>query len=160
MTSSPNNPIAYTNNTHDSRTSAVAPVCSSSGRGRPVRSALDLHRPWIAWALVWLAGVCVMSGWTRLALTQSATVTQISAADAILKQGTPNTNQGAETVLRIQQSGGGRALVRFDQQALQQAIGSSSIRSAKLWLYITANGNNWGADGREVNVHRLTQAWT
>src|SRR5258706_3808008 len=101
-----------------------------------------------------------MSGWTRLAITQSATVTLISAADATLKQGTPNTNQGAETVLRIQQSGGGRALVRFDQPALQQAIGTSSIRSAKLRLYIAANGNNWGTDGHEVNVHRLTQAWT
>ena len=101
-----------------------------------------------------------MSGWTRMALTQSATVTLISAGDTTLKQGTPNTNQGAETLLRIQQGGTQRVLVRFDQQALEQAIGSSSIRSAKLRLFITANGNNWGTDGHEVNVHRLTQAWT
>src|SRR5258705_11962322 len=98
MTSSPNDPTASTSNTHDSRTRAVARVCGCWERGRPVRSALQLYRPWIVWALVGLGGVFVMSGWTRLALTQSATVTLISAADATLKQGTPNTNQGAETV--------------------------------------------------------------
>ena len=101
-----------------------------------------------------------MSGWTRMALTQSTTVALNSAADTTLRQGTPNSNQGAETFLRIQHNGNQRVLVRFDQQALEQAVGSSSIRSAKLRLFIAANGNNWGADGREVNVHRLTQAWT
>jgi hypothetical protein len=101
-----------------------------------------------------------MSGWTKMALTQNATVTLPSAGDTTLKQGTPNSNQGAETLLHIQQGGTQRALVRFDQQALEQAIGNSSIRSAKLRLFIAANGNNWGADGREVNVHRLTPAWT
>ncbi len=87
-------------------------------------------------------------------------MTLISAEDTTLKQGTPNANQGDDTSLRIQQGGINRALVRFDQQSLEQGIGNSGIRSAKLRLYITANGNNWGSDGREVNVHRLTQTWT
>lgn len=50
--------------------------------------------------------------------------------------------------------------MRFDEQALEQAVGSSNIRSAKLRLYIASNADNWGSTGREVNVHRMTQTWS
>ena len=134
--------------------------CALLGAQTSGPQGLGMDASRYVWAMVALVGFAVMSGWTRMALTQSATVNLISAEDTTLKQGTPNANQGAETLLRIQHSGNQRVLVRFDQQALEQAIGNSSIRSAKLRLFIAANGNNWGTDGREVNVHRLTQAWT
>ena len=66
----------------------------------------------------------------------------------------------ATTRLCAFEGGINRVLVRFDQQSLEQGIGTSSIRSAKLRLYVTGNGNNWGSDGREVDIHRLTEAWT
>ncbi|HEX2518093.1 MAG TPA: DNRLRE domain-containing protein, partial [Castellaniella sp.] len=53
-----------------------------------------------------------------------------------------------------------RVLVQFDRQALLQRVGSGTLRTAKLRLYIVANANNWGSSGRAVNVHRMTQAWS
>jgi len=160
MTSSQNDSNDYTGNTQNPRT--IAAACRSWERGRPVRKAVEHTHPRYVWALVTLAAFALLLGWMQMAMsqTQGVTVTLISAADTTLKQGTPNTNQGTELLLRIQHSGTQRVLVRFDQQALEQVVGSSSIRSAKVRLFITANGNNWGTDGREVNVHRVTQAWT
>src|SRR5262245_29654469 len=130
----------------------------SCGRSRPVHSALEWTHLSYIWVLVALVGFALTSGRTKVALTQSTSVTVPAVADAYLKQGTPNANQGAESALRIQQ--GNRVLLRFDQQSLEQAIGSSNVRSAKLRLYVMANANNWGTNGREVNVHRLTQVWS
>jgi hypothetical protein len=62
--------------------------------------------------------------------------------------------------MKLQSSGDNRALVRFDQAALQSAIGNGTILSAKLRLTITDNGNNWGTSGRTVGVHRLIANWT
>jgi K319L-like, PKD domain len=160
MASSQNNPNDYTGNTQNPRT--IAAACCSGERGRSVRKGVEHTHPRYVWALVTLAAFALLSGWMQMAMTQTqgVTVTLVSAADTTLKQGTPNTNQGTELLLRIQHSGTQRVLVRFDQQALEQVVGSSSIRSAKVRLFISTNGNNWGTDGREVNVHRLTQAWT
>lgn len=160
MTSSQDNPAIRTSNTQHHRTCRTSSECRPWESECPVRRVVEGIRPSYVCILLALVAFVVMSGWTRMALTQSATVTLISVGDATLKQGSPNTNQGGESVLRIQQSGSNRALVRFDQQALQQTVGNSSIRSAKLRLFIVANANNWGSDGREVNLHRLTQSWT
>jgi len=159
MTSSQDHPTAFTSNTQPLSASATGSVCRLWERGRSVR-VLEWTRPRYIGALVALVGFALMSGWTKMALTQSPTLTLISAEDTTLKQGTPNANQGEDVSLRIQQGGINRTLVRFDQLALEQGIGSSGIRSAKLRLFILANANNWGASGREVNAHRLTQAWT
>ncbi|MFQ5657792.1 MAG: DUF6531 domain-containing protein, partial [Candidatus Methylomirabilales bacterium] len=40
------------------------------------------------------------------------------------------------------------------------AVGSGILTSAKLRLTIVLNGNNWGASGRDVAVHRMNQAWS
>ena len=51
--------------------------------------------------------------------------------------------------------------MRFDQDAINAAVGSSSIASAKLRLYLTENGNNFQCRlGHTVGVHRMKQAWT
>jgi len=81
-------------------------------------------------------------------------------ADTYLRSGGPNQNQGTDTFLRVQQSGSNRSLVRFDSTAITSAVGSGSVASARLELYIQANGNNWGSDGRTVDVHRLTANWS
>src|SRR6185503_5999114 len=108
MTSSQN-----TSNTRDPHSNTIAPTFCSWERGRPVRKILKCTRPWHVWALLGLVGFARMSGRTRVALTQNATVTLISTGDTTLKQGTPNSNQGAETLLHIQQGGTQRAIVRF-----------------------------------------------
>ncbi len=130
MTSFQDDSTAETKNTRDTRREPRARACTRWERGRPVRPELDWARRWHGLALVAFLGVAVISGWTGMALTQTPALVMNSVADTYVKQGTPNTNQGAETLLRIQQSGNNRVLVRFDQQALEQAIGSSSIRSA------------------------------
>lgn len=80
--------------------------------------------------------------------------------DTYLKKGTPNKNQGSETILRVRQSGPNRALVRFDQTDIENRVGAGTLLSAKLRLTIVSNGNNWGSTGGEVGVHRMTQTWT
>ena len=50
--------------------------------------------------------------------------------------------------------------MRFDQASIETAVGGGSLVSATLELTIDSIGNNWGPDGRMVDVHRLTTAWT
>lgn len=83
-----------------------------------------------------------------------------SGADSYVKSGQPNKNQGGEAILRIQDSGNNRALMRFDQAAIAVAVGSGHLTQAKLRLNIYSNGNNWGTNGGAVAVHRLLQAWS
>lgn len=83
-----------------------------------------------------------------------------AVADAYVRAGAPNQNQGAEGLLRVRQSGRNRALVRFDGAALLAALGEGTLHSASLELTIADNGDNWGASGRPVDAHRLTAAWT
>jgi DNA-binding beta-propeller fold protein YncE len=81
-------------------------------------------------------------------------------ADTYLRQGHPNQNQGGEEFLRVRADGNNRALVRFEQDAIEDALGSRPLASAKLRLYIADNHDNWGSSGREVTVHRMLAAWT
>lgn len=81
-------------------------------------------------------------------------------ADTYVRSGHANQNEGSSPFMRIQASGNNRALVRFDQSEIQSAIGNSTILSATLRLTITHNGNNWGANGRNIDIHRLTSDWT
>ena len=83
-----------------------------------------------------------------------------TAADTYLRKGAPNQNQGVEPILRLRDAGDNRALVRVDQAALAQLVGSGQVTSAKLELTITKNGNNWGSTGRTIDLHRLTKVWT
>ena len=82
-----------------------------------------------------------------------------AAGDTYLRSGAPDTNEGDSSFLRLRASGDNRALVRFDQSALQAAVGSQTLVSATLELDISENGNNWGSSGRTVSVYRLTADW-
>lgn len=90
----------------------------------------------------------------------SQTVSLTAASDTYLKSGSPNQNQGQEGILRLQSSGTNRTLVRFEEAAILSAVGAGSLASAQLELFIAFNANNWGAGGRTVDVHRVTEAWT
>jgi hypothetical protein len=88
------------------------------------------------------------------------TTTLPASADTYLRSGSANQNQGTESILRIQMSGNNRALVRFEQGAIAQTVGTGTLVSATLRLFIEHNGNNWGANGSTVSAHRITANWT
>jgi hypothetical protein len=82
------------------------------------------------------------------------------SADTYLRQGHPNHNYGADTLLRVRSSGHNRALLQVDPTALAAAAGGGTLLAARLELTITANADNWGPDGREIALHRMTTPWT
>lgn len=97
-----------------------------------------------------------------LITSQHLTVTRsVSAsADTYIRLGDKNANSGSGPILRVQRAGDNRALLRFDKADIAAVVGSGTLISAKLALMIVDNGNNWGPEGRTVEVIRLTQAWT
>jgi Glucodextranase, domain B len=97
------------------------------------------------------------AGWKPLG---AQTVALPPAGDTYLRSGSPNHNQGDEESLRVQSSGNNRALVQFDPAAILAAVGSGSLAAARLELFIASNSDNWGPEGRTVDAHRLTVAWT
>ena len=106
-------------------------------------------------ALLW-ALVLTVAG----ARLEAQTTTLEASADSYLRSGSPNQAMGSETLLRIQSSGNNRALARFDPAAVAAAVGSGSLASARLQLYIQSNSNNWGSSGQPVDALRLTADWT
>jgi hypothetical protein len=106
-------------------------------------------------ALLW-ALVLTVAG----ARLEAQTTTLGASADTDLRSGSPNKVAGSDTLLRIQASGDNRALVRFDPAAIAAAVGSGSLASARLQLYIETNAGNWGAHGQPVDALRLTADWT
>ncbi len=82
-----------------------------------------------------------------------------AVADTYVRAGAPNTNEGASPIMRLQASGDNRSLVRFDQAAIAGVIGGGVLVSAKLQVDIVKNANNWGKDGRTIDVHRLSMGW-
>jgi PKD domain len=90
-------------------------------------------------------------------LPQTTILTPI--ADTYIKSGKPNENEGTSTFLRLQNIGDNRALVKFDTSQIQDAVGDSQNYTATLQFTITDNGNNWGAQGRTIDVHRMLQDW-
>ena len=84
----------------------------------------------------------------------------VPIADTYVRQGSPNQNQGAELILRLQSSGKNRALLRWDQLVLAQAATGGTLVAARLELTIADLADNWSAAGRTVDLHRLTHAWT
>jgi len=83
-----------------------------------------------------------------------------AVADTYLRQGSPNQNQGAEALLRLQASGHNRALVRFDAAEIAAAVGEAAVVDATLELFVEFNAGNWGTAGRTVDAHRLLSGWS
>lgn len=96
---------------------------------------------------------------TPTATPTPSTTTLIPTADSYIKQGSQNENEGASTFLRLQSSGHNRAVVKFDESQIQQAVGNSQNYTATLQFTISDNGNNWGTSGRTIELHRLLQNW-
>ncbi|HEY7647610.1 MAG TPA: DNRLRE domain-containing protein, partial [Methylomirabilota bacterium] len=75
-----------------------------------------------------------------------------AVADSFMRQGAPNTNEGANPRLRIQEAGNNRALVAFELVG----IPLNRITRATLVLTIAENADNWGRNNdRTVDAHRL-----
>lgn len=83
-----------------------------------------------------------------------------SNKDSFLKQGPPNTNEGANRMMRVRDDGNNRALISFDQNEILAASQERTLSSATLRLYIEENGNTWGPNGRTIDIHRLLADWT
>jgi hypothetical protein len=94
--------------------------------------------------------------------TIAATAPLAPSADTYLREGPPNQNQGADTILRLQNSGINRAPLMWDPTVIAQAIGAGTVTAARIELTISDNGDNWGRDssGRTIDLHRMTRAWT
>ncbi|MCC7109384.1 MAG: DNRLRE domain-containing protein, partial [Deltaproteobacteria bacterium] len=100
-------------------------------------------------------------GATDASTSSRATTASLSAvADSYVKSGTPNQPQGSSAVVRVQDAGNNRALVRFDEGQIAVAVGAETLVSATVELSIVDNGDNWGSVGRTLDLHRVTTAWT
>ncbi|HVR09516.1 MAG TPA: hypothetical protein VMW75_15840, partial [Thermoanaerobaculia bacterium] len=86
------------------------------------------------------------------------TVTLQASADTTIKLGSPNQSFSAQKTLVLKE-GGSRVLVNFDPAAIAAAVGSGSLASAQLQLYIGTNAANWGPTGRTVDAYRVDAAW-
>ena len=62
-------------------------------------------------------------------------------------------------MMRVRDNGNNRAMVSFDQNEILAAAQERTLSSATLRLYIEENGNNWGPDGRTIDIHRLVDDW-
>ena len=112
-------------------------------------------------AILILIGTTLVSpDWPTASAQPSAIATLVASGDTYLKGGTPNTNQGASTFVRVRESGPNRGLVRFSQSEIQAAINGGTLVSVKLRMTIVDNGNNWGTTGRTVDIHRVLVDWT
>jgi hypothetical protein len=96
----------------------------------------------------------------QIILNPGQAVTVLSSnKDSFIKQGESNTNEGINTMMRVRDSGNNRVLVSFDQNEMLDAAQERTLQSATLRLYIEENGNNWGPNGRTIDLHRLLSDW-
>lgn len=105
--------------------------------------------------------IAILAAFLAAALATSAsanTSTLFPSADSYLKGGDRNGNSGSLETMRIQSQAANRVVIRFDQTAIQTAVGAGTLQRAVLQLFVEASGN-W-ANGRYVNAHRLTENWT
>ncbi len=82
----------------------------------------------------------------------------LTIGDTYVRQGHPNQSFGAENTLRLQASGRNKAFIKFADSEVR-AVANGSIVSAHLELEIVENADNWGPNGRPVDVHLVQQDW-
>lgn len=90
---------------------------------------------------------------------QAASVVS-SNKDSFIKQGELNTNEGVNTMMRVRDNGNNRALISFNQNEILATAQERTLSSATLRIYIEENGNNWGPNGRTIDLHKLLEDWT
>ncbi|MDX2168313.1 MAG: RHS repeat-associated core domain-containing protein [Deltaproteobacteria bacterium] len=81
--------------------------------------------------------------------------------DTFIRAAYPNTTEGTETFMRIDEAADNRALLRFDtaEIASQLAALGGGLSSATLQLFVELNAQNWGP-GRTIDIYRVTQTWS
>lgn len=126
-----------------------------------------LNRPRPAgWRMGWktssptalvLAGALALAGPVAAAPVAS---TLPAAADTTLRHLLPNQNFGGDDGLRVGWSKASRSLVRFDQAAIAAKVGTGTLVSAHLEIYVEGTFESLGLVSQEVAAHRVTAAWT
>jgi N-acetylneuraminic acid mutarotase len=85
-------------------------------------------------------------------------ITLTPLGDSFIRTTNQQHNFGGENVLKVQNNGDARSLLRFDQSELQDEIGSGQVLSAKVRLTVADNGANWDT-GRWIDLHALEKNW-
>lgn len=80
-------------------------------------------------------------------------------ADTYIDSNAPDVNYGDEAILRLRARGKNRALMKFDQSAIESTIGSSTIVSATLTFTVAKNWENWVTPGL-LALRRMAAPWT
>jgi hypothetical protein len=80
------------------------------------------------------------------------------AADSTLREDAPNTNEGANPLIRVSVRPVRRGIVQFDPDTVAQMRDASYYGTVYLTLDIAANNNNWSQDDEHyVDVHPLPE---
>jgi hypothetical protein len=88
-----------------------------------------------------------------------ATSTTLTASrDGYVTSEHPNRNGGWKDSMDVARPL--RSLVAFDQTAIASAVGAGTLTNATLRLTIGRVADNWGPNGRSIDVHRVTVPWT
>jgi len=116
---------------------------------------------WIRSLVVTSAAVAVLGLVASMAAgMQVREVVLVASGDTFVRAGAANTNEGGSPLLRVQASGDNRALVKFDQAAIEAAVAGARLISAKLRVTVADNAENWGESGdRTIDLHRMIVAW-
>jgi YD repeat-containing protein len=94
-------------------------------------------------------------GTARAALVTNTVLTV--SGDTFVRQGIPNGNEGADAELSVQNSSIHRTLLFFDTPGIRAAVGSGTVTSARMDLFISTNAGGWGS-GRPISIHALRRA--
>ncbi len=98
---------------------------------------------------------------TFRALALPGPVTFSAVADTYVSRSGPKHPRGAEHVLEVSPIGSKRALVRFDPDALRNAVFPDQVEHARLELTtLGAADLPVGQPSFELGMHRVTQAWS
>jgi hypothetical protein len=91
---------------------------------------------------------------------QSPTRTLFPVADAVLREASPSTNEGANPFLRVGAPPATRAALLFDADEVAEAW-QAGPQAVTLTLTIANNHNSWGqGDDRTVDAHPLLEPFT
>jgi RHS repeat-associated protein len=95
------------------------------------------------------------------ALTGPTTVTLLASADTHIAQTSPTFNYGTASALEVTGtalSSWEATLIKFDSAALQTALASGTLASARIELNVSSTSLGFG--NSQVNIHRMLVPWT
>ena len=83
-------------------------------------------------------------------------------ADTRVRKGSTaarNKNYGDASTTKVNKANKNRSLFAFDKDDVEGRVGTSSLRTATLRVYVGSNLSGWGANGRDLAAHRIKEAW-